>query len=161
MKRHLTELVFSLCMQVRRRSKKLWTTGSMVYVEWPLNKVNGFVRMLRPNGEHAWIHEIALKPFGGRVVSKLHAFAECEGPDIVQTVRGSASRPVGLRSFDRSYVLGLSDEKTMAEGVLRHCRHCGRIVCGSRSPAAGTTRFSFARLARSLLHSSERNAVSW
>jgi hypothetical protein len=45
-------------------SKKLGTTGSMVYVEWPLNKVNGFVRMLRPDGEHAWIHEIALKPFG-------------------------------------------------------------------------------------------------
>jgi len=45
-------------------SKKLGTTGGMVYVDWPLNKVNGFVRMLRPNGEHAWIHEIALKPFG-------------------------------------------------------------------------------------------------
>ena len=44
-------------------SRKLGTTGGTVYVEWPLNKVNGFVRILRPNGEHAWIAEIALKPF--------------------------------------------------------------------------------------------------
>ena len=44
-------------------SRKLGTTGGTVYVEWPLNKVNGFVRILRPNGEHAWISEIALKPF--------------------------------------------------------------------------------------------------
>ena len=27
-------------------SRKLGTTGGTVYVEWPLNKVNGFVRIL-------------------------------------------------------------------------------------------------------------------
>jgi len=50
-------------------SKKLGTTGSIVYVEWPLNEVNGFVRMLRPNGEHAWIHQNALKPLGNAPAS--------------------------------------------------------------------------------------------
>jgi len=45
-------------------SRKLGTTGTIGYVDWPLNEVNGFVRMLRPNGEHAWIHENALKPLG-------------------------------------------------------------------------------------------------
>jgi len=50
-------------------SKKLGTTGSIVYVAWPLNRVNGFVYMLRPNGEHAWIHEIALRPLGKAAAS--------------------------------------------------------------------------------------------
>jgi hypothetical protein len=44
-------------------SKKLGTTGGIVYVAWPLNNVNGFVEMMRYNGEKAWISAKVLKPY--------------------------------------------------------------------------------------------------
>jgi hypothetical protein len=44
-------------------SKKLGVSAGIVYVAWPLEKLNGFVRVLRPNGDKAWISEIALKPY--------------------------------------------------------------------------------------------------
>jgi hypothetical protein len=56
-------------------SKQLGTGAGIIYVAWPLNKVNGFVDILRPNGERGWISEKMLKPFaygGGTKSCKLY-----------------------------------------------------------------------------------------
>ena len=43
-------------------SGKLGAAGGVVYVAWPLRKDNGFVQILRGNGEIAWISEAVIRP---------------------------------------------------------------------------------------------------
>lgn len=43
-------------------SEKRGEASGLVYVAWPLRKDNGFVQILRGNGEIAWISEAAIRP---------------------------------------------------------------------------------------------------
>jgi hypothetical protein len=43
-------------------SKKLGSAAGLIYVDWPLRKDNGFVRILRFEGQIAWISESAIRP---------------------------------------------------------------------------------------------------
>jgi hypothetical protein len=43
-------------------SKKLGSAAGFIYVDWPLRKDNGFVRILRFEGQIAWISESAIRP---------------------------------------------------------------------------------------------------
>ncbi len=74
-------------------SRKLGTTGNIVYVDWPLNKANGFVRILRPNGEHAWIAEIALKPFQNADASSITCtlYQKANGPIMYKSSSAAPS----------------------------------------------------------------------
>jgi len=44
-------------------SRKIGTQPGFVYVVWPLNKVNGFIEILRINGDRGWIAAKDTKPF--------------------------------------------------------------------------------------------------
>ena len=43
-------------------SGKLGIASGLVYVAWPLRKENGFVQILRFDGEIAWISEAVIRP---------------------------------------------------------------------------------------------------
>jgi hypothetical protein len=43
-------------------SEKRGEASGLVYVAWPLRKDNGFVQILRGNGEIAWISEAVIRP---------------------------------------------------------------------------------------------------
>lgn len=45
------------------RSQQLGTNGDVVVVGWPLNEVNGFARIMRLNGQTAWISSKVLQPY--------------------------------------------------------------------------------------------------
>lgn len=45
-------------------SRQLGYQSSPVLVAWPEDEVDGFVRIIRINGERAWIHKDVLVPFG-------------------------------------------------------------------------------------------------
>lgn|SRR5208337_2842527 len=42
--------------------KPIGTEGSLIYVTWPLKIENGFVQVLRMNGELGWLTEKAIRP---------------------------------------------------------------------------------------------------
>jgi len=44
-------------------SRKIGTQGAIVYAVWPLHKVNGFIEILRFNGERGWIAAVDTRPF--------------------------------------------------------------------------------------------------
>jgi hypothetical protein len=43
-------------------SKRLGSAAGLIYVDWPLRKENGFVRILRLEGQIAWISESVIRP---------------------------------------------------------------------------------------------------
>lgn len=43
-------------------SGKVGIASGLVYVAWPLRKDNGFLQILRGNGETAWISEAVMRP---------------------------------------------------------------------------------------------------
>jgi len=45
------------------KSRKIGAEGGLVFVVWPLHKVNGFIEILRFNGEHGWIAAENTKPY--------------------------------------------------------------------------------------------------
>lgn len=53
-------------------SKRLGFQESTAIVAWPLDEMNGFVRIIRNNGEKAWIHKDALVPFGTVIARNGH-----------------------------------------------------------------------------------------
>jgi hypothetical protein len=44
------------------KSQKLGSAANLIYVDWPLRENNGFVRILRFEGQIAWISESAIRP---------------------------------------------------------------------------------------------------
>jgi hypothetical protein len=44
-------------------SRQIGTQGALAYVVWPINEVNGFIELLRFDGETGWIASKYTKPF--------------------------------------------------------------------------------------------------
>ena len=45
------------------KSEQLGTNGKTIIVAWPLKEANGFVEILRLNGQRGWISEKVIKPY--------------------------------------------------------------------------------------------------
>ncbi len=43
-------------------AKRVGVEGEVIYVAWPLKTVNGFMQILRANGQLAWIGDNAIRP---------------------------------------------------------------------------------------------------